>query len=199
MEYDIVFTDKVNQAGFGIFPPGFPSVRQQLFCVADVADRGIKPYIQHLSFCSFYGYRNTPIKVTAYCTGLQTHVKPAFTLTVYIGTPFFMIFQNPLAQPAFMLVKRQIPMLRFAHYGLTSADGAFRINQVCGAEARTALFALVTVGTFCMAVGTFACDIAVGKESLGFLVVILHTCFFDKIAFIVQLTEEFRSGVVMSF
>ena len=90
-------------------------------------------------------------------------------------------------------------MLRFAHYGLTSADGAFRINQVCGAEACTALFALVTVGTFCMAVGTFACDIAVGKESLGFLVVILHTCFFDKIAFIVQLTEEFRSGVVMSF
>ena len=110
-----------------------------------------------------------------------------------------MVFQNPLAQPAFVLVKRQIPMLCFTHYRLTSADGTFRINQVCGAETCTALLALVAIGTFCMAVGTFACNIAVGKESFGFLVVILHTGFLDEVTFVIQLAEEFRSSVMVSF
>ena len=110
-----------------------------------------------------------------------------------------MVFQNPLAQPAFVLVERQVPMLCFTHYRLTSTDGTFRINQVCGAEACTTLLALVAIGTFCMAVGAFARNIAVGKESFGFLVVILHTGFLDEFTFVIQLAEEFRSSVVVSF
>ena len=96
-----------------------------------------------------------------------------------------------------MLVEWQVPVLGFAHYGLAAADGAFRINQVGRAEARTALFALVAISAFGMAVVALAGDVAVGKACFGFLVVVLHTGFLDKFAFVVHLTEEFGSCVVV--
>ena len=96
-----------------------------------------------------------------------------------------------------MLVEWQVPVLGFAHYGLAAADGAFRINQVGRAEARTALFALVAISAFGMAVGALAGDVAVGKEGLGFFVVILHAGLFDEFSLIVQLAEEVGSRVVM--
>ena len=108
-----------------------------------------------------------------------------------------MVFQNPLAQPLLVLVQRQIPVLRLAHHGLAAADGAFRINQVCRAEAGAALLALVTVGTFGMAVGALAGDVTVGKERLGFLVVVLHTGLFDEFFLVIQFAEEVGSRVVM--
>ena len=48
-----------------------------------------------------------------------------------------------------------------------------------------------------MAVGALAGDVAVGKEGLGFFVVILHAGLFDEFSLIVQLAEEVGSRVVM--
>ena len=153
--------------------------------------------MQWNTILSFHRNGNTPIQVAAYGTRLQAHVEPAFTLAVHVGTPFFMVFQYPLAQPCFMFVEGQIPVFGFAHYGLAAADGAFRINQVGRAEACTALFALVAVSAFCVAVRAFAGDVTVGKESLGFLIVVLHAGLFNEFAFVVQFTEKLGSSVVM--
>ena len=49
VEHDIVFSDEVYQTRFGVFPPFLPCVGQQLFGVADVADRGVEPYIEHFA------------------------------------------------------------------------------------------------------------------------------------------------------
>ncbi len=108
-----------------------------------------------------------------------------------------MVFQNPLAKPFLVFVQRQIPVLRLTHHGLAAADGTLRINQVRGAEAGAALLALVAVSAFGMAVGALAGDVAVGKEGLGFFVVILHAGLFDEFSLIVQLAEEVGSRVVM--
>ncbi len=108
-----------------------------------------------------------------------------------------MVFQNPLAKPFLVFVEGQIPVLGFAHYGLAAADGAFRINQVGRAEACTAFLALVAVSALCVAMRTLAGDVAVGKESLGFLVVVLHAGLFNEFALIVQFAEEFGSCIVM--
>ena len=48
-----------------------------------------------------------------------------------------------------------------------------------------------------MAVGALAGDVAVGKEGLGFFVVILHAGLSMNSPFIVQLAEEVGSRVVM--
>ena len=98
-----------------------------------------------------------------------------------------------------MFVEGQIPVLGFAHYGLAAADGAFRINQVGRAEACTAFLTLVAVSALCVAMRAFTGDVAVGKESLGFLVVVLHAGLFDEFSLIVQFAEEFGSCIVMRF
>ena len=197
MEHDIVFSDEVYQTRFGVFPPFLPCVGQQLFGVADVSDRGVEPYIEHFALGTLYGNGNTPIQVAAHGTRLQAHVEPALALAINIGTPLLMVFQNPLAKPFLVFVQRQIPVLRLTHHGLAAADGTLRINQVRGAEAGAALLALVAVSAFGMAVGAFAGDVAVGKEGLGFFVVILHAGLFDEFSLIVQLAEEVGSRVVM--
>ena len=115
MEYDVVFSDEVDQTCFGIFPPFFPRIGKKLLGVADIADRCIEPDIEHFALSTFNGYRNTPVEVTAYGTWLKSHVEPALALSVYVVTPFLVIFENPFAQPGLMLVEGQIPMLGFAH------------------------------------------------------------------------------------
>ena len=132
MEHDIVFSDEVYQTRFGVFPPFLPCVGQQLFGVADVADRGVEPYIEHFALGTLYGNGNTPIQVAAHGTRLQAHVEPALALAINIGTPLLMVFQNPLAKPFLVFVQRQIPVLRLTHHGLAAADGTLRINQVLG-------------------------------------------------------------------
>ena len=57
---------------------------------------------------------------------------------------------------------------------------------------------MVAIGTFCMAVRTFTGDIAVGQESLGFFVVILHGRFLDEFAFVIKLAEEVRSCLTVN-
>ena len=46
---DIVLTDEVDHAGLGIFPPGLPTIGEELFGIGDIADRGVKPYVEHLA------------------------------------------------------------------------------------------------------------------------------------------------------
>ena len=91
VEHDIVFSDEVYQTRFGVFPPFLPCVGQQLFGVADVADRGVEPYIEHFALGALYGNGNTPIQVAAHGTRLQAHVEPALALAINIGTPLLMV------------------------------------------------------------------------------------------------------------
>lgn len=114
MEDDVVFTNEVYQARVGVFPPHFPRIGVQFNGIGYVSDGRIKPYVQYLSFGSFHGYGDTPIQVAAYGTRLQTVVQPGFALSVYIGLPFFVRFQNPLFQPRLVLIQRQVPMGGFS-------------------------------------------------------------------------------------
>ena len=69
------------------------------------------------------------------------------------------------------------------------------IDQLVGREGRTALFALIAVGTVVAALGAGSDDVAVGQEGLGLLVVILHRGLFDELAIVIELAEEVRSGL----
>ena len=90
-------------------------------------------------------------------------------------------------------------MLGFLHYGLATANHRFGVDQVGRVERRTALFALVAVGTVVAAVGAGAHDVAVGQKLLGLLVVVLLRGLLDKLTALVQLLEELRSGCVVGW
>ena len=57
-------------------------------------------------FLNLEGDKISTSRNTRYCTGLQTVIQPGFTLPVNITLPFFMLFQNPLFQPIFILIQR---------------------------------------------------------------------------------------------
>ena len=191
------FSDEVNQTCFRVFPPFLPRVGQQFFGIADITDGSIEPYIKHLTFGAFYRNGNAPVQVAAHGTRLQAHVEPALALSVYVGAPFLVVFQNPLAQPSFVFVEGKIPVLGLLHHRFAAADGALRVDQIGGRQGGSAFLALVAIGTFRMAVRTLTGDVAVGKEGLSFFVVILHAGLFDEFSLIVQLAEEVGSRVVM--
>ena len=89
-----------------------------------------------------------------------------------------------------MAVERQIPVASLAEHGRGAAHGAARVDEFGGRECRAAFLALVAIGPFGVAVRTFARDVAVGQESLGFLVIVLLTLFFHKLALVVERAEE---------
>ena len=96
-----------------------------------------------------------------------------------------------------MLVERKVPVLRLAHHGLAAADGALRVDELGRRKGGAALLALVAVSALGMAVLALAGDVAVGKEGLRLLVVILHAGLLDEFAFIVKRTEKVGSHLVM--
>ena len=105
-----------------------------------------------------------------------------------------MPIEYPLAEEAFVLIQREIPVLRLPFDRNRTRHGAMRVDQLVGREGRPAFLALVAVGTVVPAFGTSADDITVGKERLRLLVVILHGGFLDEFPLVVEFAEKFRCG-----
>lgn len=76
MEDDVVFTDEIDDAAFGVFPIFFPRVGKKFLCVGDVADRRVKPYVENLALRSFHGNWHTPFKVAADGAWLESGIEP---------------------------------------------------------------------------------------------------------------------------
>ena len=105
----------------------------KLLGVRDVADRCVKPHIEHLAFCSLYRYGDTPVEVACHSARLQIHVEPRLALSVHVRTPLLMVFQNPLLQPVLPLVEWQVPVLcGFLHESVTRVILVCRVDKFLG-------------------------------------------------------------------
>ena len=185
MENDIVLSDEMNELRILALPPFLPTLRKKFLSIGDITDRGIEPYIEHLSVRSFHRYRNAPVKVTAHRTWLKTSVNPALALAINIAPPLLMSFKNPLRKPLFILIQRQIPMLGLLLHKLAAAESRLRIDQFIRAEGSAALLALVAVCSLRTAARAGTCNISVSKEGLGLLVIILLAHLLDELALII--------------
>ena len=104
-----------------------------------------------------------------------------------------MLLEYPFFQPRFILIQRKIPVLRLLLDQGTAAKCGVGIDQFVRRQGTAAFLALVSVGFLIAAFRACPYDIAVGEESLCFLVVILFAFLFYEFAFIIQFPEEFRS------
>ena len=196
VEHDIVFSYEVYESGVLVLPPLLPCAPAlgialaQFFGVRDIADGRIEPYVQHLSVGTFHRNGDAPVEVACHGAWLQVHVEPRLALSINIGAPLFMTFENPFLQPVLPLVQRQIPVLCLLQHWLRAADGALRVDEFGRREVASALLALVAVCPFVMAIGTLAGDVAVGEELLCLLVIILLGGFFHQFAVVVEFAEE---------
>ena len=197
MENDIILTNEVDKASIRVFPPRLPRLGKKLFCIANVTDGGVKPNVQNLTFGSLHGNGDSPIKVSAHRTGLQSHIDPALTLTVYIALPLFVSIEYPLTKPIFVAIQRKVPMGRLSQLGLCSTDGTLRVDEVSCIKRCTARLTLISIGTGFVAVGASTHDIAVGQKGFCLRVIVLLTRTLYKFMVIVEGTEELRCRLGM--
>ena len=198
MEDDIVLADKVYQLGIAVLPPLLPIGAFELLGEADIADRSVEPDIEHFAFCVFDRHFDAPVEVAGDGTRLKTRINPRLALSVDVGLPVaFVLVENPFAQPGLVLVEGEVPMLGLLHHGRIAAEGRLGVDEVRGIERGAASLTLVAVGMFVAAVRAGACDIAVGEELVGFLVVVLHGGLLNKLALFVELLEVGGSRLVM--
>ena len=164
----------------------------------DVADGSIEPDIQHLAVSTLNGYFDAPVEVAGDSTGLETSINPRLALSVDICLPVtFVLFENPFAQPRLILVKGEVPVLGLAHDGRIAAEGGLGINQVGSIEGGATGFALVAIGMLIAAMGAGAGDVAVGKELLSLLVIVLHRYLLDELALVIEFLEKGRSSLMV--
>ena len=197
MEHNIVLADEVNEARIGALPPRFPTVGKQFLRVGDIADRGVKPHIEHFAFGAFHRHRNTPIQIATHGAGFESHVEPTLALSAHVGAPL-RVALNPRLEPLLMFVEWQIPVRGFAQHRLGSRNGTARIDQFGGRKVLATALTLVTVGVGVAAVGAFAHDVAVGQEGVRLFVVVLFVGFLHKFALVVERAEEVRCHLAVS-
>ena len=129
VEDDVVLADEVQHTRLWILPPRLPAAVAlglrvaQLLRVTDVADRRIKPDVEHLALGTFDRHRDAPIQITTDGARLQPHVEPTLALSVDVWLPLLVLLEDPLAEERLVLVERQVPVLRATHHGRTAADG----------------------------------------------------------------------------
>ena len=89
MKYDVVFADKVDQAGRRVLPPGFPVGALELLGGGDVPEGCVKPNIEHFALGSLDRNGYSPIQVARHGPRLQAvaGVEPAQGLPVDVGLP----------------------------------------------------------------------------------------------------------------
>ena len=178
-------------------PPLLPRVRQQFDGVGDITDRRVEPHVEHLPFRPFHRHGHAPVEVARDGTRLQTTVQPALALAIDVGLPFLVAFEDPFAKPRFVLVQRQVPVLRHLFDRLCAAHLGMRVDEFLWTQRGTAFLALVAVSAFIAALGAGAHDVTVSQEHLGFRIVELLAFLLDELAFLIELAEELSRILVV--
>ena len=195
-EDDVVLADEVHEARILALPVLLP-VGRQVLRGRDISYRGVEPYVEDLALGTLDGNGDAPIQIAAHGTGLKAQIEPALALPVDVTLPLLVSLEDPLAQEILILVQRQVPVFGLALDGNRPRHGAVGVDQLVGRERRAALLALVAVCALVAAARACAHDIAVGKEGLRLLVVILHRGALDELALVVELAEKLRRRLVV--
>ena len=197
MEDDIVFPDEVDQPRRGVLPPGLPAVGEQLTGVGDVADRGVKPHVQHFPLSPLDRHRDAPREVAAHGARLQPHIEPALALTVDVGAPLLVLLEDPLGEPVLIVIEREVPVGRRALHRGGAAQLGVGTDQLVRAQLRAALLALIAIRLLIATAGAGADDVSVGEELSRLLIVVLLGRLLDKLPVIIELAEKGGCGLLV--
>ena len=111
-------------------------------------------------------------------------------MTIDIGTPLFVLLENPLFEPLLVLVEGEVPVFGLLLGEWVAVDGVVWVDEFVRREGCSALLALVAISTCCMAPWAFATDVAVGEELLGLWIIELLGSLFYKFTIIIEVTEK---------
>ena len=118
-------------------------------------------------------------------------------MAIDIGTPLFVLLENPLLKPLLVLVEWEVPVFGLLLGEWVAVDGVVWVNEFVRRKGCSALLALVAIGACCVATWAFAADVAVGEKLLSFRVVELLGSLLDELAVVVEMAEEIRCQLVV--
>ena len=204
VEHDVVLADEVDEARVLLLPPLLPRAPAvglgiaQFLGVADVADGRVKPHVEHLALGTLDGHGDAPVQVARHGAGLQPVVEPRLALAIDVAAPFLMALEDPLLEPALILVEGQEPVGGvLEHEGMVAVLGV-RVDEFGGVQVTaTAVLTLVALGCRVVAVGALALDVAVGQELAVLLVIELLGHLLDELALVIEFAEELSGKLVM--
>ncbi len=204
MEHDVILADEVDQTCVWLLPPLLPGAPAlglslaQFLSVADVADGRVKPHIEHLAVGTLDGNGDAPVQIARHRTGLQTIVEPRFALAIDVAAPLLVTLQNPLFEPALILVQGQEPVGGVLEHERSVTVLGVRVDQFGRIQvAATTVLTLVTLGCRMVAVGALALHVTVGQELARRLVIELLGGLLDEFAVIIEFAEKFSGKLVM--
>jgi len=188
---DVVLPDEVDEARvlafLALFPVVFPALGAVLrvgpfFRGADVADGRVEPDVEHLALGIRHSVRfgyvgrdgDAPGQVPRNGALAQALVEPAPHLAAHVGLPIVGDVVQPVFEVRLQAVERQVEVRRLALGRGRVGQRAARVDQLAGAEVRTAVFALVAVGLVVAADRTGAAHEAIRQEELGLGIVELR-------------------------
>ena len=191
-------TPAVSVEGTHIFAASRGVGIAKLLGVGDIADGGVKPYVEHLALGTLHGHGDTPVEVACHGAGLQVHVEPRLTLSIDVGAPLLVTIEDPLLQPLLILVERQVPVFRGSlHQSVTRVVLIGRVDEFLGRERGATLLTLVAVGALGTTTGAGADDVAVGQKLARHLVAILLLGDFLQLAVVIELAEEVGGKLIV--
>ena len=95
------------------------------------------------------------------------------------------------------MVEGEVPVFGLLLGKWIAIDGVVWIDEFVWRERSTALLALVAISTSSVATRTFAANVTVGEKLLCLWIIELLGCLLDKLAIVIEVTEEVRSQLVM--
>src|ERR1017187_8779506 len=108
-----------------------------------------------------------------------------------------MTYQNPLTQPLFIFIKRQVRMLCGSFYGCIATEGAYGIDKHVRAQRDSTSFTLVAECMLKTTIRAGAFDKSVRQKSFCFLVIILFAVNQFEFTPVIEISKKFLGGFVM--
>src|SRR5690554_6060223 len=100
VKWDIIFSNELKEFNFfRIVPPRFPLIGMG-GCNTDIANRSVKPDIEHFIFITLFSDTNSPFKVSSNGSLFQSipNLRASGLNSIFCPKPLYRGFINPLLQ-----------------------------------------------------------------------------------------------------
>ena len=194
VEGDIVLAHELHQTDlFGVAPPLFPLLGV-VGGDTDIADRSIKPHVEHLVLVALQRHRSSPLQITGDATRLETVLDPAVGDVDGVGRPTVLDggLSHPLLELLSLLGQVEEEMLSSAllHYVRRTALLAEGVLQLGSIQEVTALITLITSGLFVTADRAGSLDETISQETLALVAVDLLDLLLYQLVLFMQALEN---------
>ena len=200
MEDNVILAEELVELDVGVVPPLLPLV-SVAGSNGDVANASVEPGVDNLLFVARERDWGSPLHVSRNASTIQTLLQPSRRDLLGVGGPSSLdrgLLEKSL-DLRLELIKLEENVVRILGDGSRALDLAARLLQVERVQELSTSVTLVTTGITISALGTFALNESIGKESMVVLTVELGSIALLEEAVLLELEEDFLGDDSLGF